>query len=299
MVRPESLCFWAAVGTWTISHNSGAAGTEWGTVSWSSSEPGDSSITVQAASSADGVTYGALQAVTDSVDLTVGNGQYLKVVVSFVRSSTDADGDGDGDGFNDSPILFDLTINAARGDVDPPRCEVIGINASGQLEVEIEDSGSGIQTIDVLVASNASVNIPAFTPGITSTITAVATKINTSKRARVELKATDAAGNVSTCDPEIISLSATDFDGGTAIESVFGFPDADQFVTFYNGGGSSARGPGGQRQRCLVPDTSRLHHHRHWLRPERRHGQHPHSLGMGSRGRSPGERRSTQLTFEG
>ena len=109
------------------------------------------------------------------------------------------------------------------------------------LEVEIEDSGSGVQTIEVLVASNATVNIPAFAPGITSTITAVATKINPSKRARVELKATDAAGNVSTCDPEIISLSATDFDGGTAIESVFGFPDADQFVTFYNGGGSSAR----------------------------------------------------------
>ena len=134
-----------------------------------------------------------------------------------------------------------ITVTSAPTDTTPPRCEVLGINASGQLEVEIEDSGSGIQTIDVLVASNASVNIPAFTPGTTSTITVVATKINPSKRARVELKATDAAGNVSTCDPEIISLSAKDSHNGTVIESVFGFPDADQFVTFYNGGGSSAR----------------------------------------------------------
>jgi hypothetical protein len=104
-------------GTWAVVHDSGAAATEWGTVSWNSDEPGDSAITVMASSSADGVVFGAPEAVTNGTPLsTVAPGQYLKVEVSFVRSTTD----GNADGFNDSPILFDLTIAGAN---EPPICE--------------------------------------------------------------------------------------------------------------------------------------------------------------------------------
>lgn len=43
-------------------------------------------------------------------DLTVDDGQYLKLTVSFNRSSSD----GNGDGINDSPVLEDITINSAN-----------------------------------------------------------------------------------------------------------------------------------------------------------------------------------------
>lgn len=102
-------------GTWTIVHDSGIFGLEWGKVTWTASEPGDSTISVTAASSADGITFGPAEAVSQGVDLTVADGQYLKVVVSFARSTTDDDNDG----VDDSPILLDLTIDRAN---EPPDC---------------------------------------------------------------------------------------------------------------------------------------------------------------------------------
>jgi streptogramin lyase len=93
-------------GMWTIVYDSGIGGANWSTVSWNFLEPGDSSITVTAASSNDGITFGPAESVTNGVDLTVADGRYLKVSVSFTRSSSDSDGDGT----NDSPILYDLTV---------------------------------------------------------------------------------------------------------------------------------------------------------------------------------------------
>jgi streptogramin lyase len=93
-------------GMWTVVYDSGIDGANWSTVSWNSSEPGDSSITVTAASSNDGSIFGAAESVTNGVALTVADGRYLKVSVAFTRSSSDSDGDGT----NDSPILYDLTV---------------------------------------------------------------------------------------------------------------------------------------------------------------------------------------------
>ncbi len=93
-------------GTWTIVHDSGTAGQEWGTVSWNSEPcgPGGGSLTVTAASSEDGITFGPVETVTPGVDLTVADGRYLKVSVSFARAPT-----------GESPILCDLTIDCATG----------------------------------------------------------------------------------------------------------------------------------------------------------------------------------------
>lgn len=102
------------VGAWTIVHDSTILDAHWGYVTWTADTPGDSALLVTAASSTDGIVFSAAEPVVSGVDLTVPDGQYLRVSVSFIRATTDDDGDG----FGDSPILYDLTILANR----PPDC---------------------------------------------------------------------------------------------------------------------------------------------------------------------------------
>ena len=118
-------------GTWRADYNSGTAGVEWGFVTWTSEEPEDSVISVDVASSTDGSTYSATEAVTQGVDLTVPDGQFLRVIVSFTRAST-----------SESPILYDLTIAtnhlpdctnafADPGEIWPPNHQFTPVNVLG------------------------------------------------------------------------------------------------------------------------------------------------------------------------
>jgi hypothetical protein len=102
-------------GTWTVVHNSGVLDAVWGFVTWNASTPGDSSLQVFAASSTDGLTFSPEESVTNGADLSVLNGQYLRVRVQFNRATT-----------GESPILYDLTILANR----PPDCTNAAPNIS-------------------------------------------------------------------------------------------------------------------------------------------------------------------------
>lgn len=98
-------------GTWTAVHDSGVAGAPWSTVSWTADEPAGSSIVVNAASSTDGVTFSAAEAVANGVPLSsTPPGRYLKVTVTFDRT----------DGFEPSPVLYDLTMQHNRPPVADP-----------------------------------------------------------------------------------------------------------------------------------------------------------------------------------
>jgi hypothetical protein len=115
-------------GTWTIVHDSGIDGAIWGKVTWNTLVPGDGSLTVTAASSTDGVTFGPAQAVTHGVDLTVADGRYLQVSVTFNRATT-----------GESPILYDLTILANR----PPVADADGPYSTDEgSPVTLDGSGS-------------------------------------------------------------------------------------------------------------------------------------------------------------
>ena len=96
-------------GTWSVDHDSGIVGAPWVNVSWTSDEPGDSSIVVKVASSIDGVTFGPEVTVANGADPAVSDLQYLRVSAAFTRSS-----------MGDSPILFDLTVEANQS----PDCSV-------------------------------------------------------------------------------------------------------------------------------------------------------------------------------
>ena len=121
-------------GTWTVTHDSGVLDAPWSNVSWTSSEPAGSSISVTVASSANaGGPFSLPETVTNGVDLTATPaGQFLKVTVTFDRT----------DGFDPSPVLFDLTLlhnrppdcSNAGPSIDslwPPNHKFVGINVLG------------------------------------------------------------------------------------------------------------------------------------------------------------------------
>ena len=127
-------------GSWTVINDSGIPGAKWTTISWTADEPGNSSIDVSVAGSADGVVFGPLQPVSNGQnmqDIPVDS-QYLKIFVEFTRSSTDDDYDG----IKDSPNLFDLTVayneapdtTEAYADLDclwPPNHKFVDIGIMG------------------------------------------------------------------------------------------------------------------------------------------------------------------------
>ncbi len=147
-------------GTWSVTHNSGIVDAEWGLISWNVSEPGDSSVTVTAASSVDGITFGPEEAVSQNTDLTVANGQYLKINVSFKRSSSDADLNG----IKDSPILYDLTLNISEievpVDIKPTSCRnPLNLKSKGVIPAAIlGTSDFNVNDVDVSTVKLAGVS---------------------------------------------------------------------------------------------------------------------------------------------
>lgn len=77
-------------------------------VSWTATEPGNSSIVVTAKSSTDGVNFGVLETLTNGGKLSIATDRYLRLSFSLTRSSTTFDSNGLGH----SPALADITISA-------------------------------------------------------------------------------------------------------------------------------------------------------------------------------------------
>jgi hypothetical protein len=76
------------------------------------------------------------------------------------------------------------------------------------LVVRTQDPGSGLSAINIVQAKNATVTVPAFTPGTTNEIFVTAEKNNQSKNATVVLDVFDVAGNKTRCDPVLTEVSA-------------------------------------------------------------------------------------------
>jgi hypothetical protein len=97
-------------GTWEVVYDSDHQDVTWGFVTWNAYVPDTGALTVFAASSVDGENFSSPQEVQYGVDLTVPDGQYLKVTVRFTRASASG---------NESPILYDLTIATCNYVVPP------------------------------------------------------------------------------------------------------------------------------------------------------------------------------------
>jgi streptogramin lyase/C4-type Zn-finger protein len=87
-------------GTWTVVYQE--AELVQATVSWTADTPGDSTLTVMAESSVDGVTWSTPQQIQSGVEFnTVANATMIRLVVEFNAST----------GTLQSPILYDLTVD--------------------------------------------------------------------------------------------------------------------------------------------------------------------------------------------
>lgn len=87
-------------GTWEVVCDGGAADTLWDRISWTSSEPSGTSITICAMTSNDGVNWSTPVDAANGVSLPDSvQGRYLKVITTFKIMSGE-----------ESPILYDLTV---------------------------------------------------------------------------------------------------------------------------------------------------------------------------------------------
>lgn len=125
-------------------------------------------------------------------------------------------------------MALDFTLGL---DPDRPACQLASTSASG-ITVLAQDLRSGIETVTILEAVNANVQIPPFAPGTTAPLTITGDKINLAQSARIRLRITDAAGNVTECDPV---LTEVDRQAGRPVSQTWTVPAAERFVTVLNG----------------------------------------------------------------
>jgi hypothetical protein len=111
-------------------------------------------------------------------------------------------------GYGESAPLFRLSDSpaaghsAAQADTTRPACQFSAFRAGPPIAIDViaQDTGSGINTITVLNPLNFTVSVGTFTPGTTSPVTVTATKVDNAQVSSFELRITDQAGNVTTCE---------------------------------------------------------------------------------------------------
>jgi hypothetical protein len=135
----------------------------------------------------------------------------------------------------DSLFWMVAALRVQQLDTQPPQCPIT-LNDPGppaRIEVTIRDTGSGLAEILVTRSENADTVVPPFTVGTTDPVVTSSTKIDQTKRARIEIQVSDLAGNVRICDPYLFTLLKES--RGPVYEIVDDVPQAEGFVTLTNG----------------------------------------------------------------
>lgn len=116
----------------------------------------------------------------------------------------------------------------------PPSCPTVVISGPpAQAVTTFQDTGSGLVSLVVTLSQNADTVVPPFIPGTTEPVTVTSTKIDQTQRARIEIRATDGAGNVAICDPIHLIVVR---DSGKPVEEInTDVPRAEDKVTIRNG----------------------------------------------------------------
>lgn len=117
-----------------------------------------------------------------------------------------------GDGVYGLAVFGEIQVSK---DTTPPSCALTGVIAGPpkQIQITVQDSDGGLAAppngVVVTSAINATVSIPTYTGGDTNPVVVTATKVDQSLGASAALQVTDVAGNVTNCDPVMLSINRT------------------------------------------------------------------------------------------
>jgi len=125
---------------------------------------------------------------------------------------------------------FDMHFRTYVADTAKPLCRLTKRTATG-IQISVSDVGSGLKSIDVLKAVNASVTVSAFTTGTTNPVVVNATKLNDAVSSQVALRARDMKGNVTDCDP----ILTTVVKAKSSVQMFRDVMQAEHWVTISNG----------------------------------------------------------------
>jgi hypothetical protein len=112
-------------------------------------------------------------------------------------------------GKNPDSMLWEMAALrvALNGDIQelpptPPTCPTTVFSGPPAVATTtFQDTGTGLVSLVVTRSENADTVVPPFIPGTTEPVTVTSTKIDQGLPARIEIIATDGAGNVAVCDP--------------------------------------------------------------------------------------------------
>lgn len=138
------------------------------------------------------------------------------------------------------PSLMQEIGTAQSGEVEdyceifPPECKVmISSSNPNQVEVTVQDQGSGLESIKITRATNLTVSIPTIPPGTRSPVTVVGTKIDGQQRASLVLSAGDTCRNVAPCDPVLTTIIRKE--GRPEAQVISGLPRQESKISIHNG----------------------------------------------------------------
>ncbi len=129
------------LGTWTVVHDGGAAGSAWGRINWTDSVPAGANVEVQVRASDNQAALDLQPYVPVAKNATfAGTGRFIQVRTRLQMNTN-----------NESPVLFDLTIN--------PPVTVCDVDANGSIDT------NDLNLIRLAIGSTPTANDPREATG--------------------------------------------------------------------------------------------------------------------------------------
>jgi hypothetical protein len=174
-----------------------------------------------------------------AADLTDPTNWYAKVV-DLLLSQQAANGSWPADGRDDYDTVFATGLSVSSlglvGVRPPaPACALTAMigGPPAQIQITVQDATSGLQSVVVTQATNATVAVPPFTMGTTSPVVVTATKVDQTTGASVALRVTNQAGVFTDCDPALVSVGREP--GESPVQVVHHVARTESHVTIVNG----------------------------------------------------------------
>ena len=123
------------------------------------------------------------------------------------------------------------------GDTTPPACTLTAMftGPPKSIQVTVQDSGSGLASINVDHSTNATTVVSPFANGSTSPVLITSTKDDQSQGSSLALTVTDVAGNVTKCDPIVPGLGHRGTLRGVVTRTFANLLASESKVTILNG----------------------------------------------------------------